>query len=306
MEGMVYSSIILNDVHKRYGNVYALKGVNLEVSQGKIVGVVGPNGSGKTTMFRLIGGIIKPDKGRIIVKGIDVSSSPERVKLITGYTPEFPSLYDELTVYENLEFFAKAYKLPIAKRRQRITELIELLEMSSFKDFKFSKLSKGQKQRVNIASALIHDPDILLLDEPTSGLDPSSAYIIREFIIKQADGGKTVLLSSHNLYEIERICNEIIMIFNGIVVAKGDIENFKRDNVIEIGFLKPITLSPEFKYSDVEVIEVKQDKLVLKVKDTNRLNAVLNDLIQQGVPIAYVFPRKSLENVYLGYAEKSG
>jgi sodium transport system ATP-binding protein len=205
----------------------AVDAVSFEVEPGEIYGLLGPNGAGKTTTLRMISGLLKPTTGRVFVNGTDVTDQPELVKRQIGYLTANTGLYLRLTPVELLEYFATLYGLPRPQARARIAELVEWLGMSDFVELRCGALSTGQKQRTNVARALIADPPILILDEPTLGLDVLSNRLILEFIRTQADAGKAVLLSTHALDEIETLCRRIGLIHNGRLIAEGDLDTLR-------------------------------------------------------------------------------
>jgi sodium transport system ATP-binding protein len=205
----------------------AVDAVSFEVEPGDIYGLLGPNGAGKTTTLRMISGLLKPTTGRVFVNGTDVTDQPELVKRQIGYLTANTGLYLRLTPVELLEYFATLYGLPRPQARARIAELVEWLGMSDFVELRCGALSTGQKQRTNVARALIADPPILILDEPTLGLDVLSNRLILEFIRTQADAGKAVLLSTHALDEIETLCRRIGLIHNGRLIAEGDLDTLR-------------------------------------------------------------------------------
>ncbi len=205
----------------------AVDGVSFEVRAGEIYGLLGPNGAGKTTTLRMISGLLRPTAGRVYIAQEDVTDDPQRVKRRIGYLTANTGLYLRLSPLEFLEYFAALYGLDHAAARARIDALIEWLGMGSFLKLRCGALSTGQKQRVNIARALIADPPILIMDEPTLGLDVLTNRLILELIRTQADAGKAVLLSTHALDEIEKMCRRIGLIHEGRLIAEGDLDTLR-------------------------------------------------------------------------------
>jgi ABC-type multidrug transport system ATPase subunit len=205
----------------------AVDNISFEVHPGEIYGLLGPNGAGKTTTLRMISGLLAPTSGRVSIAGRDVTNQPEQVKRYIGYLTANTGLYVRLTPREMLEYFAVLYGIPAAEARRRIDELVDWLGMGDFLKLRCGALSTGQKQRTNIARALIADPPILVLDEPTLGLDVLSNRLILEFIRTQAGDGKAILLSTHALDEIETMCRRIGLIHSGRLVAEGDLESLR-------------------------------------------------------------------------------
>ncbi len=210
---------------KSYGEKVAVRNLSFSVRRGEIFGLLGPNGAGKTTTIRVLACIIPPDSGEIRVNGHDVREEPLLVKASVGLLPERTSLYERLTVMENLLFFARLYG--VEEPLPKIRELLDRLEIKDRADEPVSKLSKGLKQRVSIVRALLHDPPVLLLDEPTSGLDPMSAEVMRSLIRDMAARGRTILLSSHNLWEVQQLCDRVAVI-NTRLLAMGSVDELSR------------------------------------------------------------------------------
>jgi len=205
----------------------AVDQVSFDVSSGEIYGLLGPNGAGKTTTLRMISGLLRPSAGRVFVDGADVTDQPEVVKRQIGYLTANTGLYARLTPIELLEYFATLYGLPRERARKRIDELVGWLGMEEFLKLRCGALSTGQRQRTNIARALIADPPILIMDEPTMGLDVLSNRLMLEMIRTQAQAGKAVLLSTHALDEIETMCRRIGLIHNGRLIAEGDLDGLR-------------------------------------------------------------------------------
>ncbi|MEQ9188201.1 MAG: gliding motility-associated ABC transporter ATP-binding subunit GldA [Cryomorphaceae bacterium] len=215
-------SIKVNQVTKLYGVQRALDNVSFEIERGNIVGFLGPNGAGKSTMMKIITCYLPPSEGQVEVCGFDVSASPMEVKKRIGYLPEHNPLYPEMYVREYLEFVAGIHK--IANKKQRVEEMIELVGLDLERKKKISALSKGFRQRVGLAQAMIHDPEVLILDEPTTGLDPNQIVEIRN-LIKGIGKDRTVMLSTHIMQEVEAICDRVIIVNKGTIVANDKASN---------------------------------------------------------------------------------
>jgi ABC-type multidrug transport system ATPase subunit len=202
----------------------AVDHISFEVQPAEIYGLLGPNGAGKTTTLRMISGLLRPTAGRVWIDGLEVTGQLDQVKRRIGYLTSNTGLYARLSPLEMLDYFAVLYSIPRAQASRRIAELVEWLGMGSYLKLRCGALSTGQKQRVSIARALIADPPILVLDEPTLGLDVLSNRLILEFIRTQADAGKAVLLSTHALDEIDRLCRRMGLIHNGRLIAEGPLD----------------------------------------------------------------------------------
>lgn len=218
-------SIRVQSLLKIYGEQRAVNNISFEINKGEIVGFLGPNGAGKSTTMKIITGYLTADAGNASVCGIDVSNDPLSVKKKIGYLPESNALYYDMYVKEYLNFIASIHH--VAKPKHRINEVIALTGLTVEEKKKVGQLSKGYKQRVGLAAALLHQPEVLILDEPTSGLDPNQIVEIRE-VIRNEGNNKTVLFSSHILQEVEAICNRVIIINKGQIVADDRLENLQK------------------------------------------------------------------------------
>ncbi|KAA0257993.1 ATP-binding cassette domain-containing protein [Deferribacter autotrophicus] len=221
-------------LEKHYGEVKALKGVSFNVEKGEIVGFLGPNGAGKTTTMQIITGFLSPTSGEVKVDGENVSVDNMNVKRKIGYLPENNPIYNDLSVYDYLKFFADLKK--VGNSKEEIKKVVSLTKIEDVLNRKIDTLSKGYKQRVGLAQAILGDPEILILDEPTTGLDPNQIVEIRN-LIKELGKEKTVILSTHIMQEVEQTCERVIIINKGEIVADDKIENLQGKNrrvVVEV------------------------------------------------------------------------
>ena len=209
---------------KRYGRVTAVEDVSFRVERGEILGFLGPNGAGKTTTMRILTGYMPATEGKALVAGFDVFDEPLEAKRRTGYLPETPPLYPDMTVVEYLSFVAKIKGVPSAGRTDRIRAVMDRTRISDMAHRQCGKLSKGYKQRVGLAQAIMHNPDVLILDEPTAGLDPKQIIETRQ-LIKELAGDHTIILSTHILPEVSQTCTRVVIINKGKVVAIDTPEN---------------------------------------------------------------------------------
>ena len=209
---------------KRYGPTTAVDDVSFRVERGEVLGFLGPNGAGKTTTMRVLTGYMPPSEGKAIVAGYDVMSQPIEAKRRTGYLPETPPLYPEMTVRDYLSFVARIKGVPRADRKSRVNAAMERTRIADMANRHCSKLSKGYRQRVGLAQAIMHNPDVLILDEPTAGLDPKQINETRQ-LIKDLGGDHTVILSTHILPEVSQTCHRVVIINKGRVVAVDTPEN---------------------------------------------------------------------------------
>ncbi len=227
-------SIEVQNISKNYGTQKALNTIDFKINKGEIVGFLGLNGAGKSTLMKILTTYIEADNGTAIVNGFNVNTHPKEVQKSIGYLPEHNPLYLDLYVREYLAFNADVYKVD----KKRIAEVIQLTGLSPEAHKKIGQLSKGYRQRVGLATALLHDPEVLILDEPTTGLDPNQLTEIRD-LIKNIGKDKTVFLSTHIMQEVEAICDRVIIIKSGIIVADNKLQQMfsnENDQVIEIEF----------------------------------------------------------------------
>lgn len=215
-------SLQISNLTKKFGDQTALNNVSLNIEKNEIVGLLGPNGAGKSTLMKSITGVIKIDNGQILFNNKDISTYPIEAKQNIGFLPENNPLYLEMFVKEYLQFVANIHKIP----SQRVDEVIELTGITPEKSKKISQLSKGYKQRVGLAQAILHQPDLLILDEPTNGLDPNQIIEIRN-LIKEISKDKTIILSTHIMQEVEALCSRVILIHKGNIIQDCSIEEFK-------------------------------------------------------------------------------
>ncbi|MGH9244975.1 MAG: ABC transporter ATP-binding protein [Acidimicrobiales bacterium] len=206
---------------KRYGALFAVRDLNLDVPRGAVFGLIGPNGAGKTTTMSMLASLLKPTAGSALVAGRDPITQPRAVREKVGYMPDVLGVYDNLRVDEYLEFFAGAYKVPKASWPALVGSLLELVDLTPKRTAMVNELSRGMKQRLSLARALVHDPEVLILDEPASGLDPRARIDLRALIAELQTMGKTILVSSHILPELQEICTDIAIVEAGILLAAG-------------------------------------------------------------------------------------
>ncbi len=212
---------------KTFGAFEAVRGVDLQVPKGAIYGFLGHNGAGKTTTMRILTTLTKPTSGTAFVNGYDVLKDKQAVRRSIGYMPDEFGVYDELRVWEYLDFFAACYNVPEAQRKTLVPQLLELVDMGHRREDMVDQLSKGMKQRLSLARTLAHDPDILILDEPASGLDPRARVEIRELLGELARMGKTIFFSTHILADVEELCSHIGIIENGQMIMQGSLSELK-------------------------------------------------------------------------------
>ncbi|NEV93232.1 gliding motility-associated ABC transporter ATP-binding subunit GldA [Psychroflexus sp. YR1-1] len=249
-------SIEVNSISKSYKNQSVLKDIRFRMSKGEVVGLLGPNGAGKSTLMKILTGFISPSSGEARINGLELTKAKTDIQKQIGYLPEHNPIYLEMYIREYLNFHARIFKTP----KERIDKVIEQTKLSQETGKRIYQLSKGYRQRVGLAAALLHDPEILILDEPTTGLDPNQLIEIRD-LIKSISKDKTILLSTHIMQEVEAICDRVIIINKGEIVSDKKMEdlNDASQQVIEV----------EFNYR-IEEVALKEIGKVVQVKNTTR------------------------------------
>ena len=275
-------SIVVSDLLKMYGQQKAVDQISFTVEKGGIVGFLGPNGAGKSTTMKMITGYLKPDSGRAEVCGINVAEDPISAKRKIGYLAEANPLYYDMYVKEYLDFIAGIHGIKEIKKRTDDVIALTGLTLESRK--KIGQLSKGYKQRVGLAAALIHDPEVLILDEPTSGLDPNQIIEIRN-VIKQQGKSKTVLFSSHILQEVEAICDRVIIINKGKMVANDTLANLQQrgeNNVVKVTFKEVVDATQLDQLKSVlSIVRPDENTWQIETSDANEVKKQLLELSLQ-------------------------
>lgn len=295
---------------KRYGQRTALADLDLAVEEGAVFGFVGPNGAGKTTTMRILATLLRPTAGEAWVGGHSVQKERRQVRRLIGYMPDFFGVYDGMTVWEYLDFFAACYEIPAATRRALTDDLLELVELSHRRDDFVDGLSRGMKQRLCLARALAHDPRLLILDEPASGLDPRARVEMRELLRELHAMGKTILVSSHILAEIQEICTHVGIIEAGRLVAAGTMEEMQEriraHRVVHIRLLRRIEEAQAWLAAQPGVVDVtraEKDNRTLQVDFTDgdeALAALLSALTGAGFPVVHFQEEASnLEEIFM-------
>lgn len=297
----------LKNVKKKYGNFPALDGLDLKIGAGELFGFVGPNGAGKTTTIKIITGLLSPDEGSVFIDGVDALKDSESLKQKIGYVPDFFGVYDNLKVSEYMGFFASCYGLEGLQARKRIQLLLEQMKLEDKADFFVDGLSRGMKQRLCLARALIHEPDLIVLDEPASGLDPRTRLDYMATLKELREQGKTLLVSSHILSELSELCSSIGIIEQGKMVLKGSMEQiFERVNssnplLISVFSNKEKALSILKSHPCVQTITVNFDEIKVSFMGDRQDEALLlQQLIDADVMISgFVREKGSLESLFM-------
>lgn len=301
-----------NGLVKRYGKLVAVNNLSLRVPRGAIYGFVGPNGAGKTTTMRILTTLITPTAGEAYVAGYSVVDYPREVRRAIGYMPDFFGVYDDMKVWEYLDFFAACYEIPERDRPALITDLLTLVDLAHRRDDMVEKLSRGMKQRLSLARTLAHDPEVLILDEPASGLDPRARIEIRELLVEMARMGKTIFFSSHILADVAEICTHLGIIESGEIVAQGTVAEIRRQLMptreILITLLDQIDLAKAILLQVDGVIDVQDmaddhGRRRIRVSfsgDDEGVSRLLLALSQRGIPVVnFAEETHDLEAVFM-------
>jgi ABC-2 type transport system ATP-binding protein len=300
--------IKLEGLTKNFGGTLAIDNLSFEVAEGDVFGFIGPNGAGKTTTIRILSTVLDPTRGTAFIAGHSILDEPEKVRGVIGYMPDFYGLYDGIEVWEYLDFFARAYRLPRKQRRRVIDDVLELTDLGALSTKLVGTLSKGMKQRVCLAKTLLHDPQVLILDEPAAGLDPRGRIELRALLKELARMGKTIFISSHILTELGDICNSVGIIEKGKLLVCGDIEEIARTitplRTLAIKVVKKVAEAAEFlkTYDGVTSVEVEKDSLGVRFRgDDEDIARLLQALLAQGVSVVGLAERTwDLESIFMG------
>ncbi len=295
-------------LRKEFDTLVAVHDLEVEIPPGEVYGLIGPNGAGKTTTIRMACGLLSPTAGKVFVNGIDVHREPERAQAFIGYLSDFFSVYEDLKVWEYLDYFAHAYKLPESEIPARIDQVIAQVGLEVKRDAFIKGLSRGMKQRLGIGRAIIHRPKVLLLDEPASGLDPKARMDLRNVLLSLRDDGATILISSHILTELEGFCTSIGLMEKGNMVRSGRIDEIVADaspvRVVRLAWAcdghvtVESTLKAATHVSDVLVRE--HDGLFKFAGAEDELTDVLSALIGAGVRVtAFGEVKQTVEDLYV-------
>jgi ABC-2 type transport system ATP-binding protein len=296
------SAISIENVKKTLGNREVLKGISFTVEMGDIFGYLGPNGAGKTTTIRILLGLFQANSGNLEILGQDINLSETRKKI--GFVLDYDGLYDNMTAEENLEYYSRIYGL--FKNSGRINELLDMVDLGNRAKDRVNTYSKGMRQRLALARAMVHDPEVLIMDEPTAGVDPSGQIEMRQIMLDVArKKNKTIFLSSHNLDEVQRICNRIALIDRGEIKLYGELESLRRGMggdkvVIETAQNIPESLLTELKGLPYLGLQEKKDRsLIFSPQKGTEVSDIISLLAGRGVKMEEASRKEaSLEEMY--------
>jgi len=304
--------IVASQLSRSFGSFSAVEDLSLSIERGEIFGFLGPNGAGKTTTMRMLTGLISPTRGTAKVDDLDVSrlQNIPQIHRNVGVLPEVPGLYENLSAYRNLDFYGRLYGLKDPKLRERIMSLMQTFELWDRREDQVQTFSKGMKQKIAIIRCLLHDPEYLFLDEPVSGLDPEASKTVRDFILELKKNGKTVILSTHNLDDADRLCDRVAVIRKNLLALDTPLNlrtrMFKRTVVFHLKEADDSILPKLKALSFVQSVERSGNKLVLDLDNPEENNPeILELLVKSGYKVQFVGEiRHSLEEVYLKLVTK--
>jgi len=297
---------------KRFGDLTAVDHLNLKIRRGEVFGFLGPNGAGKTTAIRMLCGLLTPSEGYAVVAGFDVTKFPEKVKERIGYMPQRFSLYDDLTLHENLDFFDGIYRIPAGRRRARIKRVLEIVQLEDFENKLAGELSGGLKQRLALACSLVHEPELLILDEPTAGIDPPLRKAFWRYFRDLNKEGVTLFINTHYMDEAE-LCDRLGLINKGRLIALDTSKNLKKAMVGgELVELIPSEIEKAHSilkgFAKIRRIEVKEKRLLLYVEDAAssipEITALLSENRVEVSSVQTIEP--SLEDVFIELVKVGG
>jgi ABC-2 type transport system ATP-binding protein len=310
--------VIANSLTKKFGELTALDNLSLQVNRGQILGFIGPNGAGKTTTISILVGLSRPTSGSATIAGADCVTDTQKIKQLVGYMPDIFGAYQNMRVREYLDFFGAAYGIKRAERRLRIAEVLETTNATWMQDRFVDSLSHGMKQRVGIARTILHDPQVLILDEPANGLDPSARIEMREILLRLADAGRTLIVTSHILPELAHICDIVAIITHGKLRAFGTVDeimvNVNQERMVEVQLRKADQLETASKLvgsfiEDASNVSPSDTEMMVRFR-TSRTEDELGDLLEQligaGIKVSqFREVPADLEDAYLSVAGES-
>jgi ABC-2 type transport system ATP-binding protein len=299
--------IDLQNLTRKFGNLTAVDNVTLHVGEGEVFGFLGPNGAGKTTTVRMLCCLIGKTSGEAKIGdyAIDTEENCLKIRKMVGFLPENVGLYDSLSASRNLDFYGQLYEVPEQKRRENIERLLTLLGIWERRDDAVGTFSKGTKQKIAIARALIHDPQVLFLDEPTANLDPEASKTVRDFILELKKEKRTIFLNTHNLDEAERLCDRIAILKTKLIAVDSpkNLERslYNRKTIVHLDSVTSSVVAALEQLGSVKNVRTSDNKLILDIDDPEKDNpSVVRAIVQAGGNIQYVTElRSTLEDVYL-------
>ncbi len=297
----------VDNLRKEFGTLVAVNNISLSVEKGQVWGLIGPNGAGKTTLLRMLATVLRPTSGSVQLLGFDLAKEYLKIRRHIGYLPDFFNLYNDLTLRECLEFFAKAYKVENKLIPKRVDEVLDYIELQNKRDDFIRHLSRGMVQRMGVGVLLVHGPDVFLLDEPASGLDPKARIQLRAVLKKLSGEGKTIIISSHILTELSGFCSHIALMNEGNVVLHGAVDEIQRkvfdSRKIRISVLDDCDKAVQLieKFSNVKIETVRDNEIIVEISAGESELAALNShLVSKGIKVfSFGEEKTDLEDLFM-------
>jgi len=297
----------VNNLRKEFGTVVAVNDISLSVEKGQVWGLIGPNGAGKTTLLRMLATVLRPTSGSVQLLGFDLAKEYLKIRRHIGFLPDFFNLYNDLTLQECLEFFAKAYRVEDELIPQRVDEVLDYIELQNKRDDFIRHLSRGMVQRMGVGVLLVHDPDVFLLDEPASGLDPKARIQLRAVLKKLSGEGKTIIISSHILTELSGFCSHIALMNEGNIVLHGAVDEIQRkvfdSRKIRISVLGDCDKAVQLieKFSNTKIETVRDNEIIVEISAGESELADLNShLVSKGIKVfSFGEEKTDLEDLFM-------
>jgi ABC-2 type transport system ATP-binding protein len=292
----------IDSLNKSFGRIMALDNLNIEVKKGELLGIIGPNGAGKTTAIRIICCILQPNSGEVTVGGYSIHHDQIKIKSMIGYLPEEPNLYERFKARDLLQYFGELYGVPKNQLDSRIEELLELVGMSKRADDRINTFSKGLRQRIGIARALIHDPEVIIFDEPTMGLDPATSITIRNFI-KELKGDKTVILCTHYMDEADLLCDRVAILNQGKIRDIGTPKSLKEkihgDIILKVRVYEPQKIDTHriTAFESVEGVNLEGDQFLISLHNREDISNIIDIFGSQAFSVNTKEP--TLDDVFI-------
>jgi len=294
------------NVSKSFGNINAVKNLNLKIEKGEIFGFLGPNGAGKTTSIHMMCGLSIPDNGQILINGEDIANNSNSVKQKIGFVPQITSLYPQISAIDNLKFWGGLYGMKGGKLNDKINEIIDFMELRGREKDKIETYSEGMKKRINIAAGILHDPDVIFLDEPTAGVDPQGRFAILEIVKSFKESGKTIIYTTHYMEEAEKLCDKIAIMDHGEILTTGTLNDLR--NFIGQGI--EVTIAGNFDHKllgnaikeklQAEILKSGENTLTVVLKDNSLIGSFLSTVQNMGIELKDVKIKETdLETVFL-------
>lgn len=289
------NEIVVEELRKEYDGFTAVEHLNFEIEKGEIFGIVGPNGAGKTTTLKMLSGLIAPTRGKITIQGMDIKNESKKIKQKLGFLPEESPLYEGMTAHDYLKFFAEIYRVEKGVAIRRINDILEALRLE-VGEKKIGEMSKGMQRKVVIARALINDPEYLILDEMTSGLDPTTSRYLADFVAGLGEQGKTIVFSAHNLYQVESLCDRVLIMNKGREVACGTMVEI-RSMCSEVEYTIEFSAGEPFEF---DAVKNNNGSFLATTNDLDEVNAITGWVARNSGKIIDIRTNEpSLEEIFL-------